>query len=130
MEWNERELAWLNKRRNFIETHDFTDIRIELGGEMMLDLHEKKHLMAGIAIALGLEILIEVDPVSLRSKTTRTRLVIVDPNYGKHRLALNDYGIKPELASMKKDYSSDLKDLGCSQKLISEIMSKVRTVWR
>ena len=31
MEWNEHELAWLNKRRNFIETHDFTDIRIELG---------------------------------------------------------------------------------------------------
>ena len=53
MEWNERELAWLNKRRNFIETHDFTDIRIELGGELGLDLHEKKHLMAGIALALG-----------------------------------------------------------------------------
>ena len=60
MEWNERELAWLNKRRNFIETHDFTDIRIELGGELGLDLHEKKHLMAGIALALGLDIIIEI----------------------------------------------------------------------
>ena len=90
MEWNGRELAWLNKRRNFIETHDFTDIRIELGGEMELDLPEKKHLMAGIAIALGLEILIEVDPVSMVSKTTRTRVVVVDPNGGKQRLSLND----------------------------------------
>ena len=130
MEWNERELAWLNKRRNFIETHDFTDIRIELSGETALALHEKRHLVAGIAIATGLEILIEIDPVSLVSKTTRTRLVVVDPNGGKQRLALNDYGVKPELASMKKDYSSDLKDIGCSQKLISEIMSNIRTVWR
>ena len=97
---------------------------------MMLDLHEKKHLMAGIAIALGLDILIEIDPVSLNSKTVRTRLVVVDPNGGKQRLALNDYGLKPELKKLLEDYSEDLKDLGCSQKLISEIMNKARTTWR
>ena len=86
--------------------------------------------MAGIALALGLDIIIEIDPVSLKSKTTRTRLVIVDPNGGKQRLALNDYGLKPELKKLLEDYSSDLKDIGCSQKMVSEIMNKARTTWR
>lgn len=119
MEWNKQELEFLQEHRKVIDDGNFTDIRVELFSYDFLDTQEKKHLLMGIAVVTDIDIVVEV------LHDFRTRLMLVDREGNKQRIAINDYTHNPDTEQMRNDYGDDLFSIGCSPDLIKKVFEKM-----
>jgi hypothetical protein len=122
MEWNQEQIQFLLDNKALInEAKDFTKVW-DASGDSNLDLLERKHLLLGIALAAGLEIIAEI-----KNKTLESRLYVFLNSQNKIVIGRWEFDDTPTDSQIFNLYLSDIiSKLGASRELAEKVMGKVK----